>query len=101
MEALKCSLRERYIETYKECKKFKYFPRAFLDMVVSGEDIIDVTRRLSGFATLFACKRMDLSVERIILEPQYRVLFTTEDLRAAYDRLAQYEYEDLAQIEAP
>ena len=44
---------------------------------------------------------MDLSVERIILEPQYRVLFTTEDLRAAYDRLAQYEYEDLAQIEAP
>ena len=108
MEALKCSLRERYIETYKEFKKFKYFPRAFLDMVVSGEDIIDVTRRLiykeggtSGFATLFACKRMDLSVERIILEPQYRVLFTTEDLRAAYDRLAQYEYEDLAQIEAP
>lgn len=74
MEALKRSLRERYIETYKECKKFKYFPRAFLDMVVSGEDIIDVTRRLiykeggtSGFATLFACKRMDLSVERIIL----------------------------------
>ena len=108
MEALKRSLRERYIETYKECKKFKYFPRAFLDMVVSGEDIIDVTRRLiykeggtSGFSTLFACKRMDLSVERIILEPQYRVLFTTEDLRAAYDRLAQYEYEDLAQIEAP
>ena len=108
MEQLKRSLRDRYTATYNECKKFKYFPRAFLDMVVSNEDIVEVTRRLihkeggtSGFATLFECKRMDLSVERIILEPQYRILFTAEDLRAAYDRLAQYGYEELAQIEAP
>ena len=108
MEQLKYDLRERYIATYNECKKFKYFPRAFLDMVVSNDDIIDVTRRLihkeggtSGFTTLFENKRMDLSVEKIILESKYRRLFNTEDLQAAYDRLRQYEYDGLTEIEVP
>jgi hypothetical protein len=108
MENLKRELRERYISTYNECKKFKYFPRAFLDMVVSSEDIVDVTRKLvhkeggtSGFTTLFENKRMDLSVERIILEPRYRELFTTEDLQAAYDRLKAYEYDELNEIKLP
>lgn len=73
-------------------QKVKYFPRAFLDMVVSNEDIVDVTRRLvhkvagtSGFTTLFENKRMDLSVEKIILESKYRKLFTREDLRVFYE----------------
>ncbi len=108
MEQLKHDLRERYIETYNECKKFKYFPRAFLDMVVSNDDIIDVTRRLihkaggtSGFTTLFENKRMDLSVEKIILESKYRKLFNMEDLQAAYDRLKQFEYDGLNEVEAP
>lgn len=108
MKQLMRELRERYISTYNECKKFKYFPRAFLDMVVSNEDIIEVTRRLvhkeggtSGFTTLFENKRMDLSVEKIILEPKYRKLFTCEDLRVAYERLKQYEYNRLDEIEAP
>lgn len=87
---MKRELRERYISTYNECKKFKYFPCAFLDMVVSYEDIIEVTRKLihkeggtSGFTTLFENKRMDLSVEKIILEPRYRELFTYQDFKQA------------------
>ena len=108
MEQLKRELRERYISTYNECKKFKYFPRAFLDMVVSNEDVVDITRKLihkeggtTGFTTLFENGRMDLSVERIILEPRYRELFTLDDLRAAFERLKQYEYNGLSEIEAP
>ena len=108
MEQLKLELRERYISTYNECKKFKYFPRAFLDMVVSNDDIVEVTRRLvhkdggtSGFTTLFENKRLDLSVEKIILEPRYRRLFSCEDLRAAYERLNQYQYDRLDEIEVP
>lgn len=49
-------------------------------------DIIEVTRRLihkeggtSGFKTLFKNMRMDLSVEKIILESRYRELFSRED----------------------
>lgn len=108
MEELKRELRERYISTYNECKKFKYFPRAFLDMVVSNEDIVAVTRRLvhkeggtSGFTTLFENNRMDLSVEKIILEPRYRELFTREDLLVSYERLQQYKYDRLNEIEVP
>lgn len=108
MDQLKRELRDRYIETYNACKKFKYTPRAFLDMVVSDEDIVEVTRRLihkdggtSGFTTLFENGRMDLSVEKIILEPRYRVLFDKEDLVAAYARLKEYQYSGLAEIEVP
>lgn len=108
MDQLKRELRDRYIETYNACKKFKYTPRAFLDMVVSDEDIVEVTRRLihkdggtSGFTTLFENGRMDLSVEKIILEPRYRVLFDKEDLVAAYARLKEYHYSGLAEIEVP
>jgi len=108
MEQLKHELRERYISTYNECKKFKYFPRAFLDMVVSNEDIVEVTRRLihkeggtSGFTTLYENKRMDLSAEKIILEPRYRELFNRKDLLAAYDRLKLYKYNKLDEIEEP
>lgn len=108
MEQLKRELRERYISTYNECKKFKYFPRVFLDMVVSNEDIVNVTKKLihkeggtSGFTMLFENNRMDLSVEKIILEPRYRELFTCEDLQAAYGRLKQFSYNRLDEIEIP
>lgn len=77
-------------------------------MVVSNDDIVEVTRRLinkqggtSGFATLYDNKRMDLSVEKIILESRYRILFVDEDLQTAYDRLKEYKYDRLDEIEAP
>ena len=108
MEQLKRELRERYISTYNECKKFKYLPRAFLDMVVSDDDIVDVTKRLihkeggtSGFTTLFENNRMDLSVEKIILESRFRGLFALEDLNAAYTRLMEYKYDKINEIEKP
>ena len=108
MEQLKRELRERYISTYKECKIFNYKPRIFLDMVVSIDDIVEMTRRLihkdggtDGFNTLHENKRLDLSVENIILEQRYRVLFSREDLIAAYDRLEKYKYERLNEIEKP
>ena len=108
MEQLKRELRERYISTYNECKKFKYFPRAFLDMVVSNDDIVEITRRLihkeggtSGFATLFENGKMELSVENIILESRYRELFNIEDLQAAYNQLERHEYNKLGEIKLP
>ena len=108
MEQLKRELWERYISTYNECKKFNYIPRAFLDMVVSNDDIVEVTRRLihkkggtDGFATLCLNDKMELSVENIILEPRYRVLFNRDDLLAAYNRLKEYGYKRLNEIQKP
>lgn len=108
LEALKEELRDRYLLTYKECKKFKYFPTAFLSMITSGEDIVEVTRRLvhkkggtEGFTTLFLNGHMELSVEKIILEDHFRELFDREDLLAAYNRLEEHEYPDIDQIKKP
>ena len=108
MEQLKRELRERYISTYNECKKFNYLPRVFLDMVVSNDDIVEITRRLihkeggtSGFATLFENGKMELSVENIILEHRYRGLFSRDDLQAAYVRLEQHGYSKMGEIEKP
>lgn len=108
MEKLKNELRDRYINTYNECKKIRYAPRAFLDMVVSNQDIVEVTKKLihkpggtSGFTTLYENSRMDLSVEKIILEPKYRVLFEQNDLQEAYKRLKEYHYINLEEIEIP
>ncbi len=108
MNSIKKELKDRFLTTYRECKKFGYKPSLFLDMVVSNDDVVAVTRKLiykdggtSGFETLYRNNRLDLSVEKIILEPQFQVLFTKEDLRTAYDRLAEYGYKDLGEIEMP
>lgn len=108
MEQLKRELRERYLSTYKECKKINYKPRIFLDMVVSIDDIVEMTRRLihkkegtEGFFILAEKKRLDLSVENIILEQRYRVLFNRDDLLAAYNRLEQHGYKRLNEIQEP
>ena len=108
MDSLKRDLRERYLSTYRECKKFGYAPTRFLDMVVSDDDIVAATRKLiykeggtSGFETLYMNKRLDLAVEKIILEPRFRVLFSKEDLDTAYSRLEEYKYDGLSQIERP
>lgn len=105
---LKQELHDRYIQTYKECKRFHYSPTRFLEMISGQEDVVSVTKRLihkeggtAGFAILHDNKRMDLSVEKIILEPRYRILFTEEDLKAAYNRLKEYNYERLDEIEEP
>lgn len=108
MDSIKRELKECYLSTYRECKKFGYAPTRFLDMVVSDDDIVAVTRRLihkdggtSGFETLYMNKKLDLAVEKIILEPRFRVLFTKEDLDVAYRRLEEYGYDGLGQIEKP
>ena len=109
MDSIKENLVRRYLATCDECKKFKYYPHAFRSMIASGEDIIEVTKKLidsgaagtSGFTRLFEADRLDLSVERIIYEPQFKVLFSDEVLRAAYDRLQEYGYKGLDELERP
>lgn len=55
----------------------------------------------SGFAILIENNRLDLSVEKIILEPKFRVLFNYEDLKVAYDRLKLHKYCGLDEIKLP
>ncbi|RPJ87630.1 MAG: hypothetical protein EHM18_00145 [Acidobacteria bacterium] len=48
------------------------------------------TRGLSpGLERLAKAKRLDLSMEALVLRPPYRELFTAEELQTAQDRLSE------------
>lgn len=46
----------------------------------------------SGFTTLWEHQRLDLSVEALVLRPEYFSLFTDEERKIARTRLAEYSY---------
>jgi hypothetical protein len=45
-----------------------------------------------GFTQMFLRNRLDLTIEAIAIEPQFRVLFTPEDLQKAEKRLEECGY---------
>lgn len=107
-DVLKRELRTRYAKTCRKCKDFGYTPTRFLNMISGNDDIVEITRRLiykdggiSGLEILRQNDQMDLSVEKIILEEEFRDLFTREDLAVAYKRLEECEYPGLDQIKKP
>jgi hypothetical protein len=46
-----------------------------------------------GFAALWERKRLDLTVENVVLQPEFQVLFTNDELDAARRRLQDYGFE--------
>ncbi|MEL7571268.1 MAG: hypothetical protein AAGU14_12005 [Eubacteriaceae bacterium] len=46
----------------------------------------------SGFRVLFENKRLDLSVEALVLRPEYITLFTDEERKMCKDRLNEFGY---------
>jgi hypothetical protein len=45
-----------------------------------------------GFTTLWMCGRLDLSVEAVVLKPEFVPLFTDTEREIARNRLAEYGY---------
>jgi hypothetical protein len=52
--------------------------------------IMQLTGETSGFTKLWEARRLDLSVEAIVVRPEYAPLFTLEERRQAYDTLVEY-----------
>ena len=46
-----------------------------------------------GYTALWKLKRLDLTVEALLLRPHWHDLFTDDDRRAAYRRLTSYEFQ--------
>jgi hypothetical protein len=55
--------------------------------------LIHDTHPSSGYTALWERKRLDLTVEALILRPQWYELFTDDDRLAAYQRLHEYEFQ--------
>lgn len=80
-----------------ECHRLDYHPTRF-EQMLQGEPAVDLAKRLvtsgelhDGLKTLARLKRLDLSLESIMLEDRFRPLFSSEHLEAARWRLAQVQ----------
>ena len=77
----------------------KYNATLFLGMLkknggwLTAKSLINATKQSDGFTALYEAKRLDLTVEAIVLEnPMWHSLFTAEELEKARRRLAQNGY---------
>lgn len=84
-----------YEAAIRECR---YNAHEFIRMV-SEDGALATTRRLlraphvqTGFTRLWECGRLDLSLEALILKPEYTDLFTDEERHIARNRLQEYNY---------
>jgi len=88
----------RINDAIKEMSKIGYKPHIFMGMRIQN-GTIDAIKKLiysveipSGFTTLWENQRLDLSVENIIQEDEWKDLFTEEDRLVAKKRLKDYGY---------
>ncbi len=88
------------INIYKKAKKeCHYSAKIFLTMVVDHGGLEAAKILLSsdapqyGFEKLWESGRLDLTMEVLALNPQYRSLFSDQELRIAEKRLRDYGYD--------
>ena len=89
-------MRQIYVKAGKECN---YWPTRFLQLIdsqgaiVAARYLISKTGGTEGFTKLWELKRLDLSAEVLILQPEFSDLFTDEERDICRQRLNQYGYE--------
>ncbi|MBO8167892.1 MAG: hypothetical protein H0Z35_01760 [Thermoanaerobacteraceae bacterium] len=90
-----------YLRAKKECK---YTPTRFLQLVIekggveAAKQLIHKEGGTEGFRKLWEMKRLDLSVEALVLKKKYKELFTDADRAICEKRLAEYDF-DFSQID--
>lgn len=97
MDQAERGFRNELLDAVSECRKFGYSPTRFVAML-NTRTSFEVARSLlgsavsEGFTTLWEKNRLDLSVEAIVLKPEWKAHFTEEELRIARHRLAEVRY---------
>jgi hypothetical protein len=100
MDKLGKQFHQALVDAYQAAKKeAKYNATRFFQML-SEHGGLDTARILlhapgvsEGYTKLFEKQRLDLRVEYIVLQPQWRDLFTSEELDIARRRLKAYGLE--------
>jgi len=90
---------EVMLDVYRRAKsEANYEARIFLRMVVekggleTARYLLHALKVSDGYTALWERGRLDLTVEAVILAPEWRPLFTVEERRIAVDRLRAYDY---------
>jgi len=97
---LETDFHEAMLDVYRRAKtEAHYNPVRFLRMV-SERGGLETARHLlhaptvsEGYTALWERGRLDLTVEALILEPQWQPLFGKEERRIAVERLKEYEFQ--------
>lgn len=87
------------LNTYKEAKKLGYKPTRFLQMI-DEYGAVETAKRLlasednlsDGVTKLWELGRLDLSMESIVIKPEYKELFTEQEIKIAEKRLKDLGY---------
>jgi hypothetical protein len=80
-------------------RETKYRPHRFLQMVsdqgglATAQQLLQAPAVSDGFTRLYEEHRLDLTVEALILRPEWQSLFTEAERARALQRLRQYNYE--------
>ncbi len=99
MEKLKKKFEAEMVQIYTTAKEeCGYNATRFLQMIgekgglAAAKTLIGRQGGTDGFARLWECHRLDLSVEAHVLKPEYETLFTEEERKLCRDRLEQFGY---------
>ncbi|MEZ9858466.1 HNH endonuclease [Vibrio splendidus] len=86
-------------------RETEYNPKGFKSKALRigalnyAQEILDSANdQWEGFTQLFLNRRLDLSLEVLVLQEQWQKLFTTEQLKTAQRRLLRVEYENIPNI---
>ncbi|RIK29407.1 MAG: hypothetical protein DCC52_07385 [Chloroflexi bacterium] len=89
---------EAMLDIYEQAKEYGYYPNYFLRMV-QEHGAVDAAKRLLeaenptyGLAKLWELKRLDLSMEALVIQPQFQSLFTTREVDKAMQTLKALGY---------
>src|SRR4051812_16012400 len=86
------------IQLYHEAKREGYTPAYFLRMIseigplATAKHLINSDNPSEGFARLYELGRLDLSVEALALQPEWRDLFTNDERKKARQRLSEHGF---------
>jgi hypothetical protein len=90
---------QRMVDIYRTAKsELGYNATYFLRMIsergglATARSLISSATVSEGFTALWERKRLDLTVEALVLQEEFAGLFTEDELDMARDRLAQYGY---------
>jgi len=99
MANIETSFHNAMLDIYKEAKEqCHYNATYFLRMVneigglEAGKRLLSTDAPQYGFTKLWECGRLDLSVEFLVLKPEFKSLFRKEELETAKRRLEAYGY---------
>jgi hypothetical protein len=96
---LEAEFDEAMLGIYTRAKAEADYPATrFLGMVVerggleTARYLIHAETVSDGYTALWSRKRLDLTVEHLILEPRWRPLFTKAERNVAIERLREYQF---------